>query len=238
MSTLIVAASAMDQVIPLAFFLLAGALLTFFFMWLGRVNTRLWYWWKYQRSHGLSAELLDREVCIPDWVAVGFWPLGALLLATSGCALIAGITLTTLLPNAKGMLFGVVNALLLLLVLPGVLYVFVIVIKFFFNMLVHGAAMRDDAETKKAAETERARRITNPKAALEREPEKAPLCHHRHLWLAGLGEEPADHSLLVLRHDGAGQPLWQEAYSLLLAANPDKPRLAEAQTQAGRRGLK
>lgn len=238
MSTLIIAANAMDQVIPLALFLFAGFLLTFFFVWLGGVNTRLWYWWKYQRRHGLPAELLADEVCIPDWVAVGFWPLGALILVTSTFALIAGITLTNLFPSGKGTVFNILSALFLLLLLPGVLYVFAIVIKFFYNMLVHGAAMRDDAETKKNAEAERARRITNLKAALDREPERSPLCYYRHLWLADLGDEPSVHCLHLLRHNGPGLALWQEAYNLLLTANPGRESLAEAQALAKQRGLK
>lgn len=234
----IAAASPMEQVIPLALFLFAGFLLTFFFVWLGRVNTRLWYWWKYQRRHGLPAELLADEVCIPDWVAVGFWPLGALILVASTFALIAGITLTNLFPSGKGTVFNILSALFLLLLLPGVLYVFAIAIKFFYNMLVHGAAMRDDAETKKVSEAERARRIANLKAALDREPEKSPLCHHRRLWLASLGDDPIAHGLVVLRHDGANKPLWQEAYDLLLAANPGKESLNEAKVLANQRGLK
>ncbi len=235
---IIAATNAMEQVVPLALFLFAGFLLTFFFVWLGRVNTRLWYWWKYQRRQGLPAELLADEVCIPDWVAVGFWPLGALILVTSTFALIAGITLTNLFPSGKGMVYNIFSALLLLLLLPGVLYVFAIVIKFFYNMLVHGAAMRDDAETKKGAEAERARRIAILKAALDREPEKSPLCHHRRLWLADLGDEPSVHCLHLLRHDGLGLALWREAYNLLLAANPGRESLAEAQALAKQRGLK
>lgn len=220
-----------------AIFLLIGFFLTFFFVWLGRVNTRIWFYRKYQRPLGFSPKLLADQVYVPDWVAVGFWPLGASILAISALAMIGGISLASLSSSEESALFKVLNGVLILSFLPGVLYVFAIVIKFFYNMLVHGAAMRDDAETAKAETAEKERRIAALKAALASEPHVFPLNHHRRYWLACLGDDPAGHYLDLLSDDSTGPLLCKAVLKDCGQLPGDKAFHEKVAALAKRRGL-
>ena len=196
------------QAVPLVLFLFIGALLTFFFVWFGKVNTRLWFYLKYQRRRGFAPALIAMQLYAPDWVTVGFWPSGFILLMVSVISVTAIGVISQLYPDSRP---GFTGFLLILLFLPGLLYVFAIVIKFFYNMLVHGAAMQDDAATKKAEEEAKAGKVAALKAALSSEPADSVLNQYRRYWLACFGDDPAGNYLALIESETTEPQLWSKA---------------------------